>query len=217
MKNDWIDLSVLIDENTLVYPGDPPFTRKAYFTHELDSFSLQGFETGMHIGTHLDSPYHFLDKGISVDEIKLDKLIGKANKISVQVKNSTILTKDIEEAYLLIPSKQTKLLIDTAHSAKMNTMSYFDECPLFEKDFIDFLNTYQIELIGLDLPTIQYSKNNPLQAHLDLLSKEIVIVENLIHLPLLEQNVYFVSLPLKLKGFDGSMVRAIAKNINTNV
>jgi len=78
----------------------------------------------------------------------------------------------------------------------------------------DSLSGYR-RLLGLDTPSVASLKEGDfreLQAvHRALLNAEIVIVEALANLAELSvQEVFFIALPLKIQGGDGSPVRAVA-------
>ena len=66
-----------------------------------------------------------------------------------------------------------------------------------------------IATLGLDLPGV-----NPTEwekVHKIFLGREIVIVEGLTNLDAIrDEEVFFIALPLKIKGRDGSPVRAVA-------
>lgn len=209
MANVWIDLTHEIDETTLVYPGDPQVEISPKNQRVKDDFSLRQIHTAMHVGTHLDAPSHYLKDGMDVESIPLERFLGIANVIHIKPDQGLIRTKDLQDAWETLP-KTDKLLLDTSHATKFNTTEYFSQCPSFEPTFFDFLHEQGIRLIGIDLPTVQYQNVGPAKAHEDLLSDGIVIVEGLNKLDQLSNTVFFGCPPLKIKGMDGSMVRAFA-------
>ena len=58
----YIDISVPTSPRTTVYPGDPaPRFVWPYWTHEKGNPASVGFyEGGLHHGTHVDAPWHFI-------------------------------------------------------------------------------------------------------------------------------------------------------------
>ena len=64
----------------------------------------------------------------------------------------------------------------------------------------------------MDMPSPKYENEVLMQMHKDLLSEDILIVENLTNLDKLNKHIDFLALPLKIKGLDGSLTRCIAKN-----
>ncbi|MBU0997876.1 MAG: cyclase family protein [Firmicutes bacterium] len=214
MNHEWIDLSHLISSSTLVYPGDPNLEITNRAGHQKDGFHMDVIKTAMHVGTHLDSPYHFIEKGFGIEEIPLPNVIGYANVIHVEIKNGVLNTEDIINAYSLLENQYPILLLNSKHGLLFNQEAYFTNCPSFEPSFFEFVMNHQIHTIGLDLPTIKYQGESPIQAHLDFLGQEITIIEGLNRLEDLHSEVFFAGLPLKIKGLDGSMIRAVAKNLN---
>lgn len=209
-KAEWIDLTHKISDQTLVYPGDP-FVKITPLSKETDDFCIQELKTAMHVGTHMDSPKHF-QSGQSIDELDFTKLMGKASVIHLEAKDGVIYSKDIEDSYKSRKHQYSILLLDTLHSSLFNQKEYYSEVPCFEPSLIDFLLANRIHLLGLDLPTIKYLKEDFTAAHRDLLGNNIIIVEGLNNLSLLSENVDYIGLPLNIEGMDGSLIRAVAKN-----
>ena len=60
-----------------VYPGDPkPTINKVLSMENGDVCNLTEFSMCAHNGTHVDAPYHFVNKGKTVDMLDLNKLVG---------------------------------------------------------------------------------------------------------------------------------------------
>ncbi|MBI9008735.1 MAG: cyclase family protein [Tenericutes bacterium] len=208
----WIDLTVLIDKNYLEYPGDIPFEQVIEKEFSKDYFNMRRITTNMHIGTHIDAPKHVLDIEEGIESIDINKVIGKAFVLQPRIIDGVIMTSDLIEQY----NKDYKIvIIKTNHSKYLNTLKYYDY-PVFTEDVIDFLVSNNIEVIALDMPSPKYKDEAFLNMHKDLLSRSILIVENLKNLDQLTKVVDFIALPLKIKGFDGSLIRCVAKNSKDN-
>jgi len=212
MKNKLIDLSWTVSSSTEVYPGDSPVVIELIKTVKNDGYQLKRLIAGMHVGTHLDAPSHFLESGKDVSMIPLEKVIGLATKITIKAVNGILMTHLIQQAYLNAPSQEAKLLIDSGYQSRVGKIDYFTSIYGFEPSILAFLQLYEIELIGVDMPSVKYGHDDFVSIHHDLLSNDIVIVENLIHLDQVDPVCTFFAMPLKLEGFDGSMIRAIAMN-----
>ena len=74
----YIDLTHRIEENMPVFPGDPQPEIKEVMTLGKDICTVQSICLGNHMGTHLDAPSHFIEGGMTVDQIPLETLIGNA-------------------------------------------------------------------------------------------------------------------------------------------
>jgi kynurenine formamidase len=212
MVNQWIDCSRTVFAKMPVYPGDPEVEITAVHTVEQDGFALNRFCSAMHAGTHLDAPSHFLENGEDVTQIPLEKTIGMANRIRVVPENGMLKTKAIRLAYDALPEKHPRLLLETGWEAKSETADFYTNFPGFEPEILDFLSENHIVLLGTDLPSVKFGINDQKTAHIQLLQKKVVIVENLIQLSKLSDVFFFSCLPLKIAGLDASMVRAVAWN-----
>lgn len=73
-----IDLTKKIKDNMEVYKGDPKV--EIFESHNLnnDGFRLKTLKFGSHTGTHVDSFSHMVENGKTLDEIPLDRFLGKA-------------------------------------------------------------------------------------------------------------------------------------------
>lgn len=207
-----IDLSWELSDKTPVYPGDPVINVSGERLKDSDGFSLKTLTTAMHVGTHLDAPSHYLASGSSVESIPLDKTIGFATKIKVSLHDNLIKTEEIDMAYHNAYQKHSKIVIETGFSNECDTPEYFQSFPAFEPSIIDFLLDNQIELIGVDMPSVRFFKSGSAEAHHAILGHDIVIVENLINLDKLDDEFFLLCQPLKLSGFDGSLIRAVGIN-----
>lgn len=210
---EWIDLTHEIDEHTLTYPGDPKFIRQVKANHLQNGFHIEEITTAMHVGTHLDSPFHFISNGITIEELDINKLIGKAYVVHLLPDKNIISTQRIKEQLVGVKNNTSILLIDTGNDVHFNTPRYFDVIPEFEPSVIELLEEYHIQVLGLDLPTISFPNRYIKEAHLAVLSRGIVLIEGLNNLSKCKDLIDFIGLPLKIKGMDGSMIRAVGKNL----
>jgi len=184
-----IDLSVPVENEMPFYPGDPqPRLReikiKDYMVHEL--------LIGTHTGTHVDVPYHFIPEGKRLDQIPLERFMGKA-----------YVTDSVDHAE---PAEM--LLVYTGTSKKWRkgwkmedgyaTLSLMDAEKIVKNGY---------KMVGIDSPSV-----GDTDVHNLLLRNEVLIVENLSQAleKLVGAFVYFQALPLNIVGVDGSPVRAIA-------
>ena len=83
-----IDLTYTFDEKTIYWPTSPGFhwekaqwgkTPGGYF------YSSANYGANEHGGTHLDSPIHFAERGISTEQIPVSKLIAPAIVVALVV------------------------------------------------------------------------------------------------------------------------------------
>jgi kynurenine formamidase len=205
-----VDLSWSVNQMTPIFPGDPAISTNVHSTVDDEGHAIRTWSSGMHVGTHLDAPAHFLSGGGDVASIDLASCIGDARVIRVKVESGVIPTKAIQAKWNRVKQKKTILLLHTGWSDRRFEPTYFEAFPGFDREFEAFIETSGIRLLGVDMPSVRFADGDYAGFHRMLLTKQIVIVENLIGLDKLPASVLFTALPLKLQGFDGSMVRACA-------
>ena len=207
--SEWIDLTVKIKKNNLVFPGDPPLEITKVKNLTEDGYNLNQLYLNMHIGTHLDFKNHMFAKD---EPVEFEQFMGKANVIRPLVIEGVVSTQDLAEKYQELRYQERILILDLNHSQKYNTKAYYDYIT-FEPKFFTFLKDNNITLLGADLPTFAYFKESDFRMHKDLLKSGIHLLENLTNLNSLNNHIYLLALPLSFESIDGSLVRAIAKNL----
>ncbi len=209
-----IDLSLTISESIPSFPGSP----KPQFIHwsdiKHDGYNLELLFLSSHTGTHLDAPYHFIKNGLKINQIPLDRLIGKAILIKLKkTKNSPITKLDItlfEKKNGKIPD-HSSIFFFTTWQKNLKKDNYFTENPGLDISSAKYLTSKKINLIGIDSPSIDLGKDESFSVHHILSKNNILIVENLTNLnKITSKEFIFTILPLKLKDATGSPVRAIA-------
>jgi kynurenine formamidase len=184
------------------------FAENGYNTTTLHLYS--------HAGTHMDAPLHFVDQGDTIDHVALDVCIGPAELIDLRHKepNSKIYVEDLEaHAARIRPGVRLLLRTDWHQRAAMD--DYRPDMPRISAELATWLVERKVALLGVETPSVaslrQGHKAELTAVHQILLNGGVVIVEGLIHLDKLEQSaVHLIVLPLKIRGCDGSPVRAVA-------
>src|SRR3954447_20617961 len=85
------DVTVAISATMPIYAGDPPATvesAKRLAAGESSNISRLAF--GAHTGTHVDAPNHFIEGSRRVDQLDLNKLIGRCRLLRVPDEVQTI-------------------------------------------------------------------------------------------------------------------------------
>ena len=93
---EYIDLTYTIKNNLPEYPGDPK-TKLSYFIQE-DDLTLFKLETGLHTGTHMDSPLHYIKNGGKISNLALENFIGKASINYVKNRSKEISVKNLKNS-----------------------------------------------------------------------------------------------------------------------
>lgn len=208
----YIDLTHRIEENMPVFPGDPPPEIREVTTLENDTYSVQSIRFHNHIGTHLDAPSHFIEGGMTVDEIPLESLIGRAVILDYTHKGkSDLITKEDLQAhkYRILPG--SRLLIKTGWDINFTSEAYYENYPCLTREAAEYLVQLKIRLLGTDTPSPS-PLDDPGQAiHTTLLAAGIVILESIKNLTLIDRNqCQVIVLSPPIKGFSGAPCRVVA-------
>ena len=71
------DISLTIQADMPVWPGDPPVeVKQVEFIDQGANANVSRLALGAHTGTHVDAPHHFLNDGRTVEGLPLDVLTG---------------------------------------------------------------------------------------------------------------------------------------------
>ncbi len=205
----WIDATVPIRAGMIVYDGDPAVALERVQSIAAGGIcNLSRLDLGVHSGTHIDAPIHFIEGGAGVEAISLDDLMGPA-----LVADTRDATSDLDRPALeriAIPDGTERLLFRTSNSR------LWDE-PGFSRDFIgltedgaEYLLKRGVRLVGMDYLSIA-PMGNPAPTHVALLRAGAVILEGL-DLRRVEPGAYELRcLPLLLAGADGAPARVLLR------
>lgn len=210
-----IDLTLEISNKQPSFPGSPRPQFIPWANRKSDGYNLELVFLSTHSGTHIDAPFHFLDKGLGVDKIPLTRLILNAFLCRVKKGPDEPITKEditkFESRYGDI-SPGSAVVFQTGWSQNIAKKDFFTRNPGLSASAATYLSSKkEISLVGIDSPSIDVGKDEKFSVHHILLKKRIVILENLCNLDKIPKNNFnLIVLPLKLKGATGSPVRAVA-------
>ena len=208
----YIDISIPTDARTTVFPGDPsPEISWPGWSHEKGNPANVGFfHGGLHHGTHVDAPWHFIPGGKRLHEMPLDHWVGECQVLDLTAEAQSITAGSLEKAGVRKGMK--RLLFKTRNSRT----DYWHEP--WNPDFISIDESAAqwctgrgILLVGLDYLTIDPPTAPTFPAHMELLGKETLILEN-INLRDVEAGIYeLLAAPVNLQGVDGAWTRALLR------
>ena len=209
-----IDLTLTISNKIPAFPGSPHPHFIPWERIKDDGYNLELLFLSSHTGTHLDAPYHFLEKGAKIHEISLKKLVSNAVLIKSRKKSNESVTKtDIqkfEKKHGKIASFSS-VIFYTGWQRNLQKKYYFTKNPGLSVSAAKYLASKKISLVGIDSPSIDLGTDSKFSVHQIFAKKGILIVENLANLEKIKSSKFhLVVLPLKLKNATGSPVRAIA-------
>jgi arylformamidase len=207
------DISLPVSEKLPVWPGDPSISMvRTKSILSGDPCNLTMISMGVHSGTHIDAPYHFVENGRTVDAIVLETCIGPCQVI--EVSGSLIEKEDLLKHNF---RGQNRILFKTRNSERWNSNEN-----LFHPDYValspeaaEYLVENKVMLIGIDYLSIEAFNATGNHVHDILLKNDVVILEGLNLSEVAEGMYELIALPLKLVGSEGAPARAILRETLT--
>jgi kynurenine formamidase len=228
-----VDLSWPFDAKTLYWPTSPSGfqlqelhrgkTAGGYF------YAANSFCAPEHGGTHLDAPIHFAEKGWTVDQIPVQRLVGPAVVVDVTARAAKdrdyrVTASDIaadEKAHGAIPRGAIVLLRTGWSNRYPDRKAYFGDdkpgdasnlhFPGLAEDGARSLVQRGVSGVGIDTASIDYGPSQDFIAHQVLNGANIYMLENLARLTELPaRGATIYALPMKIAGGSGGPVRVVA-------
>ena len=234
-KGGIVDLTHPYDAQTIFWPTEPGFVlEKGVDERTAGGFYYRSnrFSSPEHGGTHIDAPSHFAEKGLTVDAIPLDHLVGPAIVVDVSKKCATdrdyrVSVEDLtdwekrhgeipEHAIVLLrtgfakhwPDRKKYLGTDELGAQAVSKLHF----PGLGVEAAAWLvREREIHAVGLDTASIDYGQSKNFETHVELMTHNVPALENLANLEQLPpKGITVVALPMKIKGGSGGPLRAIA-------
>ena len=208
---DWIDVTVPVRSGMVHWPGDPAFhIERIQDQLKGDVCTVSQVRMGVHTGTHMDAPLHFLKDGISIDQIPLDAVIGPARVIPIQDRTA-IRREELEKHEI---EARGRVLFKTANSDHLWSKDEFDEGFIYiAHDGAEYLAERGVTTVGVDYLSVGGFSKDAVETHETLLGAGIWVIEGL-DLSGVEPGLYeLICLPLKLMGAEGSPARAVLRSL----
>ncbi|MCL6266477.1 cyclase family protein [Flagellimonas myxillae] len=231
-----VDLSHAYSDETVYWVTAREFELDTVFKGQTEKgyyYSAFNFSTAEHGGTHIDAPIHFAEKGLTVDQLPLEKLMGPAIKIDVSAMamgnpDYLITIKDLQgweqKHNSQIPDGSIVLLQTGFSKYYPNKVEYLGtnergeqaikllHFPGLAPEAAQWLvDNRSINSIGIDTPSIDFGQSQYFKSHVILLGENIPAFENLTRLDQLpDQGFEVIALPMKIEGGSGAPLRIVA-------
>lgn len=202
----YLDLSRPLVSGPPTYPGDPETEVEEWATLEENHYRLKRLSFGTHSFTHMDSPYHILKEGKSLDRYPVSSFFARAYVLDCRDCRiiDRVMVQDLK------PDVEA-LLFCTGWEHYWGDVRYLDTPPQLSLEAVSFLLEKGVRIFGFDAPSCDDMEKEGLPIHTAILSKEGLILENLCNLEaLVDATFTLIALPLSVQKSDGSPVRVVA-------
>jgi len=203
------DITMTISQDMPFYPGE----QKAALTFDMriedgSIANVSQLTLGIHTGTHVDAPLHFIADGESIDQIDAyaysgDCYVADFSNVDVCITKDDLMQHDDNFAGCKI------LLFKTRNSMLLEQSGYHKKHVYLHPEAAEYLVYKGIKVVGIDYLSIEGFFETGGKTHLALLRNDVLIIEG-VNLTGIEQGEYeLICLPLKIKGAEGSPARAV--------
>lgn len=200
-----IDISWPISNQMTTYKNKQDVLISATRTWESHHSRESILSCGIHTGTHVDAPSHFLEQGKTIDQINLNQLIGVCQVFDLTHIPDRITALDLQQ---LDFTNCQRALFKTKNSLEPAIGLFNPHFVYLDQSAASYLATKKLLAVGVDGLGIE--RNQPQhETHKILFEQDILIIEGL-RLGHVTPGFYeLICLPLALVGTDGALARAI--------
>lgn len=216
-----VDLTGTLEEG--IWDYGPPYVN--YQIEHTANLSDNGYiaskvQITPHTGTHIECLAHWRKDVPGIEGEALEKFAGKAKVLRIPVHAEPlyqITEEQLKEAGAQKLCPDDICIIATGWDKLWEKENYIKESPFLSVEAAKYLSAKGIKLIAMDTPMIGDPNDGIDQVPKDLelpdyvfLDRGINILLGLKNLEQIPDEVMFYAFPLKLKGAEGSPVRAAA-------
>ncbi len=164
-----------------------------------------------HVGTHIESPYHYIKDGADVSEIPLRNVVGECTLLDfshMKINEGLKLDEFIKKADLIQENDIVFLRFGLSKSYRTDKSR---TRPYLETEVVEWLVSKKIKCLGVDMSGIEKRGIPDQPNHRLLFSNNIPLIEHLANLDQITQSRFFVvAVPIRMHGVDACPVSVIA-------
>jgi arylformamidase len=208
----WIDVSVTVRHGMPHWPDNPPIVvERSMDLGRGDDCNLSSLAMGVHTGTHVDGPVHFIHQATGVDEMPLTATMGPARVI--EITHPREITAEELRGHSLRAGE--RLLFRTSNSTRCWQLDEFVEDFVFiSEQGADYLAETGVRTVGVDYLSVGGYHADGAKIHRTLMEAGIWIIEGLDLSAVRAGQYELICLPVKLHDSDGAPARAILRPID---
>lgn len=209
------DITVPISEKTPVYEGDPAVDIKLKLSMEGgENANVSEICMGVHTGTHVDAPNHFIRDTKKVIDLDLGVLIGPCRVIEIA---DDVMAIGPEHVAGLEGIK--RVLFKTRNSSFWNDVEqgFRKDFTYIEPEAARMLTEGHIKLVGIDYLSVEAFGAEKPETHITFLQQEVIILEGLDLREVPAGKYELICLPMKIAGGagDGSPARTVLRTMDS--
>ncbi|MFO0705758.1 MAG: cyclase family protein [Nitrospira sp.] len=230
-----VDLTHSFGPDTIVWPTEEAFKLIGQHAEDMPGgyfYASNRMELPEHGGTHVDAPIHFSRGKQTLDQISVERLMGAAVRVDVTARctgerDYRVTVQDLEqwEAVHGRILDKSIVLIQTGYGRYWPSRKEYLGTELRGTEGVQALHfpglhpaaaawlirERQVKAVGIDTASIDYGQSTTFDTHVELLSHNVPVFENLADLsPLPSRGFDVIALPMKIVGGSGGPLRIVA-------
>jgi arylformamidase len=193
----------------VVWPGDPPVQLDRLQDGALgDPATLSRLCAGLHAGTHVDAPLHFLAGGASIDTMPIAAMTGPARVLAIAA------DREITAADLAgLPSEpEARVLLKTSNSLRYGQGRFVEDFLGLTLEAAGLLVARGVRTLGIDYLSIAGYAADQGAIHRRLLGAGIWIIEGLDLSRVPPGDYDLFCLPLAIVGAEAAPARVLLRS-----
>lgn len=205
------DVTVPVSESVPIYEGDPKVRIESVSTISGgDASNVSRACFGLHTGTHVDAPNHFIDGAKRVEDLDLGKMIGLCRIVEIDPSVTAIGPEHLPEfagtERIIFKTRNSQFWSDPEAGFREDFTYITPECA-------ELLAAAGMMLVGIDYLSVEQFGSADFAAHKALLAKEVVILEGVDLRSVPPGDYELICLPMKYIGGsgDGAPARTILR------
>jgi arylformamidase len=196
------DVSLMIREGMIAYPGNPVPSIRLYSSIPRDKYNESLLTFGSHTGTHVDAKLHIRNKVNGADALSLDSFYGKCKVLDLTHVEREIHREDFESRQI---DRGDIILLKTRNSER-GYQEFRSDYVHVKLDAAEYLVERGVKTLGFDYLSVKKPMEDD-EVH-EVLINNLTLFEGLNLAAVPEGEYTFVGLPLRIR-CDGAPARVV--------
>lgn len=214
----WVELSHVIEDGLVTYPGLPAARICDYMSREQSrgryaagtEFQIARVDIVGNTGTYIDCPFHRYADGDDLAQVEAEAF-ADLDGIVVRADHRDGIAIDVDR-FRGLELRGRAVLVHTGWDTHWTEPAYAVDHPFLTEAAALYLRDCAVRLVGIDSMNIDDTRSGERPVHSVLLGAGILIVEHLCNLASLPETGFaFTAAPPRLRGVGTFPVRALAR------
>lgn len=202
------DVTRPVFSDMTVWPGDDPvLIERVCSISEGSVANITRISSGVHIGTHVDAPLHFIEGGKSVDQLDVNLFTGMVTVIDAG--DEKCITRSMLSGLTI--HEGDAVFFKTRYSNLSLNEPFDNDYTGLEPDAAEYLIRSGVRVVGTDALSVERFNSKNFIVHKTLLRNEVLIIEGLCLKNVRPGRYGYICMPMLINGSDGAPARVVIK------